>query len=131
LKYYFYAGSHNASAGEAVARALEAGADIINDISALEDAPEIGKLCAQRGAAVLLMHKKGVPENMQEGHFYTDVVREVVEYLAAAAKKAESYGLESSRIILDPGIGANHRHSGFVGCYQHRIHQRKRRMGDG
>jgi dihydropteroate synthase len=85
--------------------ALEAGADIINDISALEDAPEIGKLCAQRGAAVLLMHKKGVPENMQDGPFYSDVVREVVEYLAGAAKKAESYGLESGRIILDPGIG--------------------------
>jgi dihydropteroate synthase len=84
---------------------LDAGADIINDISALEDAPEIGKLCADRGTALLLMHKKGAPENMQDEPFYKDVVKEVVGYLAAAAKKAEADGIPPSRVILDPGIG--------------------------
>jgi dihydropteroate synthase len=84
---------------------LDAGADIINDISALEDSPEIGKLCAGRGAGILLMHKKGVPGNMQDKPFYTDVVTEVSEYLAAAAKRAEAAGIPPQRIILDPGIG--------------------------
>jgi dihydropteroate synthase len=90
---------------EAARLSLDAGADIINDISALEDSPEIGKLCAERGAGMLLMHKKGVPGNMQDKPFYTDVVKEVSEYLAAAAKRAEAAGIPARRIILDPGIG--------------------------
>jgi dihydropteroate synthase len=84
---------------------IEAGADIINDISALEDSPKIGPLCAQKGTGVILMHKKGVPSDMQDKPFYTDVISEVRDYLGAAAKRAEADGIESQRIILDPGIG--------------------------
>ncbi|GHU10227.1 hypothetical protein FACS1894151_09390 [Spirochaetia bacterium] len=85
--------------------ALDAGADIINDISALEDEPAIGPLCAQRGAALILMHKKGVPADMQDKPFYTDVVREVSDYLLKAADRAKGYGVPGEKIIVDPGIG--------------------------
>jgi dihydropteroate synthase len=89
-----------------VARAaLEAGADIINDISALEDDPALGPLCAERGAAVVLMHKRGIPVNMQEAPRYDDVVEEVAAYLSRAAARAEAAGILRERIILDPGIG--------------------------
>ncbi|MDR0877117.1 MAG: dihydropteroate synthase [Treponema sp.] len=90
----------------AVARAsLAAGADIINDISALEDDPFMAPLCAEKGAAVVLMHKKGTPENMQDKPWYTDAASEVHDYLLQAAARAEHAGIRSSRIILDPGIG--------------------------
>jgi dihydropteroate synthase len=90
----------------AVARAaLDAGADIINDISALEDDPALGPLCAERRAPVILMHKKGVPLTMQDKPGYTDVIEEVTSYLAEAAKRAQVYGIPPEHIILDPGIG--------------------------
>jgi dihydropteroate synthase len=84
---------------------LNAGADIINDISALEDSPEIAPLCAEKQAALILMHKKGVPDTMQEAPYYDYVVAEVCDYLGAAAKRALNAGVEAQRIILDPGIG--------------------------
>jgi dihydropteroate synthase len=90
----------------AVARAaLDAGADIINDISALEDDPALGPVCAERGAPVVLMHKKGIPRDMQERPFYDDVAGELGAYLAAAALRAGNYGIPKEHIILDPGIG--------------------------
>jgi dihydropteroate synthase len=89
-----------------VARAaLEAGADIINDISALEDDPAMGPLCAELGAVVVLMHKKGIPTDMQDKPFYADVVEEVRSYLAVAAGRALAAGIPPEHIILDPGIG--------------------------
>ncbi|MDR0689960.1 MAG: dihydropteroate synthase [Spirochaetaceae bacterium] len=84
---------------------LEAGADLINDISALEDDPALGPLCAEWGAPVVLMHKKGVPVDMQNKPFYEDVVGEVRAYLAAAAGRALAAGIPPEHIILDPGIG--------------------------
>jgi dihydropteroate synthase len=90
----------------AVARAaLDAGADIINDISALEDDPALGPVCAERGAPVILMHKKGTPPHMQDRPSYTDPAGEVGAYLERAAERAENYGIPKGRIILDPGIG--------------------------
>jgi dihydropteroate synthase len=90
----------------AVAKAaLEAGANIINDISALEDDPAMGSVCAARNAAVILMHKKGVPDTMQDAPFYADVVAEVASYLRSAARRAMDAGIAKNSIILDPGIG--------------------------
>ena len=94
----------------AVARAaLDAGADIINDISALSDDPDMAALCAERGAAVVLMHKKGVPLTMQNGlqdaPGYGDVAAEVGAYLSAAAERAVAAGISPGKIIIDPGIG--------------------------
>lgn len=95
----------------AVAQAvLDAGADIINDISALEDDPRLAELCASRRAAVVLMHKKGVPLTMQQDPCYEDVTAEVAAYLAEAAQRAEAAGIEPDKIIVDPGIGFGKRH---------------------
>jgi dihydropteroate synthase len=90
----------------AVARAaLAAGADIINDISALEDDPALGRVCAEAGAALVLMHKQGSPADMQKAPRYGDVVAEVGACLARAAARARAAGVPRNRIILDPGIG--------------------------
>ncbi|MDL2229229.1 dihydropteroate synthase [Treponema sp. OttesenSCG-928-L16] len=85
--------------------ALDAGADIINDISALEDDPDMGPLCAERGAMVVLMHKQGIPADMQDNPSYEDVVGEVKSYLISAVERVRSYGIPEQRIILDPGFG--------------------------
>jgi dihydropteroate synthase len=90
----------------AVARAaLDAGADIVNDISALGDDPEMGPLCAESGAPVVLMHMKGTPRTMQAAPRYDDVLREVCAFLADAVGRAASAGIDRSRLVLDPGIG--------------------------
>jgi dihydropteroate synthase len=90
----------------AVAEAcLNAGADIINDISALEDDPRMGQVCGEKKAAVILMHKKGSPVDMQQDPRYQDAAAEVGAYLTAAADRAVRQGVLRDRIILDPGIG--------------------------
>jgi dihydropteroate synthase len=89
-----------------VARALlEAGADMINDISALEDDPPLGRICAEAGAALVLMHKRGEPRTMREAPSYRDLIGELGGYLAGAAGRALEAGLSPEGIILDPGIG--------------------------
>ncbi|MDR0376053.1 MAG: dihydropteroate synthase [Treponema sp.] len=87
------------------AAALEAGANIINDISALEDDPDMGRVCAASRAKVVLMHKKGSPETMQNDPFYQDVVGEVAACLQGAAQRALDAGVARENIILDPGVG--------------------------
>jgi dihydropteroate synthase len=90
----------------AVARAaLDSGADIINDISALEDDETMASLCAERGAAVVLMHKQGTPRTMQNSPRYSDPVPEVAAYLRGRVRQAEEAGIRPEKIILDPGIG--------------------------
>jgi dihydropteroate synthase len=84
---------------------LDAGADIINDISALEDDRALGPLCAERKAAVVLMHKKGVPALMQRNPHYSGGLAEITGYLLRAVERAREAGIEKDRIILDPGIG--------------------------
>ncbi|MDR1239839.1 MAG: dihydropteroate synthase [Treponema sp.] len=87
------------------AACLEAGADIINDISALEDDPGMGRLCGEKKAAVILMHKQGTPVDMQDDPRYGDAASEVAAYLRDAAERAIRQGVDRERIILDPGIG--------------------------
>ncbi len=84
--------------------ALEAGADIINDISGLRD-PRMAPLVAEYDAGVVVMHMLGTPDTMQQDPRYEDVVGEVYEYLAAAAGRAEAAGVRREGIVLDPGIG--------------------------
>jgi dihydropteroate synthase len=86
------------------AAALDEGADIINDISALED-PAMALLCAKKGAPVIRMHMKGKPATMQESPVYSDVISEVKDFLLGAADKAAFAGVTRDKIILDPGIG--------------------------
>lgn len=85
--------------------AVEAGANILNDISALEDDAEIASYCASVDIPVILMHKRGLPSNMQNNTFYNDVFNEVDSYLQKQADYAISCGIKSKRIIVDPGIG--------------------------
>jgi dihydropteroate synthase len=85
--------------------ALDAGASIVNDVTALRHDPEIGGLCAERGTTLILMHMLGRPRTMQESPAYDDVVEDVKAFLAERVEAAVAAGVEEGRIWLDPGIG--------------------------
>jgi dihydropteroate synthase len=85
--------------------ALDAGAAIVNDVTALRGDPEMAALCAERGATVVLMHMRGDPRTMQEDPVYDDVVEDVRAFLAERLEAAVAAGIEEERIWLDPGIG--------------------------
>jgi dihydropteroate synthase len=89
----------------AVARAaLAAGADLVNDVSALGD-PDLARACAGAGVPVVLMHMRGTPADMQSRAAYGDVVADVTRELADALARAEAAGVARERVVLDPGIG--------------------------
>jgi dihydropteroate synthase len=89
-----------------VARAcLDAGARIVNDVSALEDDPDLMPLVAERGVPVILMHRRGRPEEKYVVPPYDDVVGEVRAYLAQRAEACEAAGVARERIAIDPGLG--------------------------
>ncbi|MGM0365574.1 MAG: dihydropteroate synthase [Actinomycetota bacterium] len=85
--------------------ALEAGADMVNDISALTFDRGMAEVVAASGAGVVLMHIKGTPKDMQANPSYGDVVEEVYDFLYSAAGNAVSAGIGASSIVVDPGIG--------------------------
>jgi dihydropteroate synthase len=85
--------------------ALDAGATIVNDVTALRGDPEMAALVAGRGAGLVLMHMAGDPRTMQVRPEYDDVVTEVRDFLAARTAAAVAAGVDESRIWLDPGIG--------------------------
>lgn len=89
---------------EVASAALDTGAAIINDITALSD-PRMASLAAERGAAVVLMHILGTPETMQVDPRYENVTAEVLDFLIARAAIAERAGIRRDRIFIDPGIG--------------------------
>lgn len=96
-----------------VARAaIEAGAEIINDISGFRD-PQMIEVARQTGAGVCAMHMQGTPQTMQDKPNYGDVVAEVIAYLANQRDTLLTAGIERERICLDPGIGfgKTHEHS--------------------
>ncbi|MFH1570188.1 MAG: dihydropteroate synthase [Gemmatimonadota bacterium] len=86
------------------APALDAGADLVNDVSALED-EEMGRAVAGAGAGVILMHRRGSPATMQLNTEYGDVVAEVCQYLKARVERAVAADIDPARVALDPGIG--------------------------
>lgn len=89
-----------------VARAaMDAGADIINDISAMRFDADILPLAARQDAAVVLMHMRGVPRTMQQAPAYENTVAEVKGFLVKRLAAAVQAGLNRDRIIIDPGIG--------------------------
>jgi len=90
---------------EVAAAALDAGADLINDVSAGRDDPNMLSLVAERGAAIVLMHMQGTPKTMQESPYYQAVVEEVLAFLLQRAKAAQVAGVVKESIIIDPGIG--------------------------
>ena len=85
--------------------AFEAGADILNDISALEDDPALAPFAASVLIPVILMHKRGIPSTMQNDTAYADVFSEVSDYLEERAHFAVGSGIAPEKIIVDPGIG--------------------------
>jgi dihydropteroate synthase len=85
--------------------ALDAGATIVNDVTALRGDPEMGALCADRGSTVVLMHMLGTPRTMQVDPVYEDVVADVKTFLAGRIEIAMAAGVAEERIWLDPGIG--------------------------
>ena len=90
----------------AVARAaVEAGAGIINDVTALQGDPAMLQVAAQSGAGVILMHMKGTPRTMQEAPHYDDVVAEVRDFFRQNAALALRSGIDPLRIAFDPGPG--------------------------
>ena len=84
--------------------ALDAGAAMINDITALCD-ERLGKLAAEYRVPVVLMHIQGTPATMQVEPKYEDVVREVQQFLIERAKRAEKLGISKNMVFIDPGIG--------------------------
>jgi len=89
---------------EVAKAALDAGAAMVNDITALSDG-RLGRLAAQQKVPVVLMHMQGTPATMQAEPKYDDVVREVLEFLLERAKGAEQFGIDKEKIFIDPGIG--------------------------
>lgn len=85
-------------------RALAAGAQLVNDVTAGGD-PRMLEVVAEAGAGIVLMHMRGTPQTMQQDTRYTHVVAEVAEFLAARADAALAAGVPKERIFLDPGIG--------------------------
>jgi len=85
--------------------ALDGGAAIVNDVTALRGDPEMAALCADREATVVLMHMLGSPRTMQENPVYDDVVEDVKVFLAERMTTAIAAGVAEERIWLDPGIG--------------------------
>jgi dihydropteroate synthase len=86
-------------------RALDLGASIVNDISALAYDPALASVVARRGAAIVLMHNRGRSAAMYDKAVYADVVAEVTAELSARAAAAEAAGIRRDRIIVDPGLG--------------------------
>lgn len=89
---------------QVAAAAIEAGANMINDITALADG-DMAKLATEKDVPVVLMHMQGNPETMQTEPKYADVVAEVLAYLIERAEYARQQGIVKERIFIDPGIG--------------------------
>jgi dihydropteroate synthase len=85
--------------------AIDAGAEIINDVSGFEADPQMTSVAAAAGAGVCVMHMQGTPETMQKNPRYTDVVVDVHRYLCARRDALLAVGIAQEKICLDPGIG--------------------------
>jgi dihydropteroate synthase len=86
-------------------RALELGAELVNDVTALRGDPELAGVVADAGAYLCLMHMQGEPRSMQENPRYDDVASEVAAFLEERMRFAVQAGIPEERICLDPGIG--------------------------
>ena len=90
---------------EVAEAALDAGASMVNDVSALRDDKRMASLAAERGVPVVLMHMLGRPRTMQKNPRYSDVIAEVRDFFARRIDAALSAGINEENIIIDPGIG--------------------------
>lgn len=86
-------------------RAIDAGAEMINDISALRFDPDMKVTAAKYDVPIVLMHMKGTPLNMQKDPRYESLISEIINYLRESIEIAKRAGIDPDRIIIDPGIG--------------------------
>lgn len=86
-------------------RALDVGASIVNDISALQGDPDMASVVAEAGVPVVLMHMKGTPKDMQLHPRYDSLIPEIISFLKTRVQAAVDAGISSDQIIIDPGIG--------------------------
>ncbi len=99
--------SIDTTSAEVAQAAMKAGADIVNDTSALSDDPAMANTIAECHSFVILMHRRGTPREMQHGGgpHYDDVIAEVVDFLGRRVEGALRAGIDPDKILLDPGIG--------------------------
>lgn len=97
--------SIDTSKAEVARQALAAGADIINDVSALRKDPEMVAVARGCDAELIIMHMQGTPGTMQDNPAYDDVVGEVIGFFRERLNYLESAGIDPNRVIIDPGIG--------------------------
>jgi dihydropteroate synthase len=97
--------SVDTSKAEVASAAIDAGATIVNDVTALRGDPEMAAVCAGAGVEVVLMHMLGTPRTMQQDPRYDDVVAEVRDFLLQRVETASAAGIDRDRIWIDPGIG--------------------------
>jgi dihydropteroate synthase len=90
---------------EVARRAVELGAELVNDVTALRGDPDMAETVAESGAYVCLMHMQGEPRTMQASPSYGDVVLEVRAFLEERLRFAVAAGIREDRVFLDPGIG--------------------------
>jgi dihydropteroate synthase len=117
--------SVDTSKARVAAAALDAGAEIVNDVTALRGDSEMAALCAERSVTVVLMHMLGEPRTMQDDPRYDDVVAEVKDFLAERLDHAVAAGIAAEDVWLDPGIGF-----GKTAAHNMELLRRLRELGD-
>jgi len=90
---------------EVARRAIEAGASMINDVSALRFDPAMGEVAGEFGTPLVLMHMLGSPKTMQESPAYDNLIADITDFLKDAIERAQKQGVSKSKLIVDPGIG--------------------------
>lgn len=97
--------SVDTSKAEVALAAINAGAEIINDVTGLQGDPAMLQAALDTGAGICIMHMQGTPKTMQVKPEYEDVITEVLDYLVARCDALEAAGIDRARIAIDPGIG--------------------------
>ncbi len=90
---------------EVARRVLDLGVTLINDITGLQQFPEMARVVSQHKAGIVLMHMRGSPRTMQENTHYEDLINEITSYFEKSLEIATAAGIEINKIVLDPGIG--------------------------
>jgi len=99
--------------------AIAAGAEIVNDVSALRSDAALGEVVRKRRVPLVLMHMRGKPRSMHLGPFASNVMRDVLAGLRAAIRRAERAGIAKSRLLIDPGIGFGKKYEQNFEVLQH------------
>jgi dihydropteroate synthase len=104
---------------ETARKAIIAGANIINDISAVRGDPEMSDVIRETKAGVILMHMQGTPKTMQLNPHYNDVIAEILNFLAERSTLLQSIGVDPQQIAIDPGFGFGKRPQDNIQLIQH------------